>query len=327
MRGKTNTATVRTMALQRKTPAGLADPASPPSVKAIQRHVFAGICPFCGLGPYKLLASHTNRAHAVDRKELRERAGLTYRTSIISDEDRATKSANAKRAYEAGVTLTAEMRALAIGVPRKVSSAGKEINRQKLAAVRIADPESQARASAASHAKKAVEMRPIYELAAATYDAVLAERGMAYGSVIETARRLGWREGTTVRRIETAWRLGIGNPGRGEVAWRRGDEERRICRVCGTQYLVTRDKGGRNKTCSRVCGAKLAAEGSKKPPRVGTCKICQSEFTYTRPGTTERSICDDDECRRELSRRAGRRTPSEATRRKISASRRHARSQ
>jgi predicted nucleic acid-binding Zn ribbon protein len=50
--------------------------------------VEAGICPFCGRGPFTVLAGHTNKVHAVDRRELRELAGLTYSASIIPAEYR-----------------------------------------------------------------------------------------------------------------------------------------------------------------------------------------------------------------------------------------------
>jgi predicted nucleic acid-binding Zn ribbon protein len=79
---------LRTRVLRQRGPAGVFGRVVPPSAAATRRAVEAGICPFCGRGPFILLAGHTNRAHAVDRWELRELAGLAYSTSILAPEDR-----------------------------------------------------------------------------------------------------------------------------------------------------------------------------------------------------------------------------------------------
>ncbi len=84
MRGKTSVARQRQLGLDRRTPAGMAFPVSPPSEEAFRRHVLAGICPFCGLGPYQVIALHTNRAHSVTANELRELAGLYKGHSITA---------------------------------------------------------------------------------------------------------------------------------------------------------------------------------------------------------------------------------------------------
>jgi hypothetical protein len=66
---------------------------------------------------------------------------------------------------------------------------------------------------------------------------------------------------------------------------------------------VTRTAGWGNKTCSRDCGIVLSHEAAKKPASVGVCEVCEEEFTYHRPGTKPRKLCDADECRSEHSRR------------------------
>lgn len=57
-----------------------------PDVPArVRELVDAQICPVCGEGPYKLVASHTNRAHGIDRFELRAMCGVNRTASITTD--------------------------------------------------------------------------------------------------------------------------------------------------------------------------------------------------------------------------------------------------
>lgn len=75
------------------------------SVMRIEPHIVlraieAQMCPWCGAGPYKVLASHTSRAHEVSPAELRELAGLpAYGVSICSPE-RSTKARNSLQGRE-----------------------------------------------------------------------------------------------------------------------------------------------------------------------------------------------------------------------------------
>jgi transposase len=48
----------------------------------VKRAIEAQMCPWCGAGPYRALACHTNRAHGVDKVELRTLAGLPWNASI-----------------------------------------------------------------------------------------------------------------------------------------------------------------------------------------------------------------------------------------------------
>lgn len=57
-----------------------------PSETAILAAIESQTCPWCGAGPYKMLAGHTNKAHGVDRQELRRLAGLDSRSSICAPE-------------------------------------------------------------------------------------------------------------------------------------------------------------------------------------------------------------------------------------------------
>lgn len=75
-----------------RAPNGQANPVVAPSQDAIRESIESGICPWCGRGPYKMLAGHVNGQHGIDRFELRELAGLTRHVSICdpaySDERR-----------------------------------------------------------------------------------------------------------------------------------------------------------------------------------------------------------------------------------------------
>lgn len=57
-----------------------------PSKDALRAAIEAQTCPWCGAGPYKVLAGHTNTAHGVSGRELRELAGVGPRGSICSPE-------------------------------------------------------------------------------------------------------------------------------------------------------------------------------------------------------------------------------------------------
>lgn len=53
-----------------------------PDPSAVREAIEAGKCPWCGRGPYKVLATHTGRSHGIGASELRELAGLKKRASI-----------------------------------------------------------------------------------------------------------------------------------------------------------------------------------------------------------------------------------------------------
>jgi ribosomal protein S27AE len=89
----------------------------------------AGICPFCGRGPFQVLAGHTQKVHGVDRFELRELADLTYSTSILDERTREAFSARAKARLAAGIPLPTNDGARK---KRRLSPAGKRIAAEKL---------------------------------------------------------------------------------------------------------------------------------------------------------------------------------------------------
>lgn len=62
------------------------DPQGLLTESVMRRHIEVCSCPYCGAGPFKSLASHTNRAHGIDRFELRRLAGMSTHDSIASPE-------------------------------------------------------------------------------------------------------------------------------------------------------------------------------------------------------------------------------------------------
>jgi hypothetical protein len=121
--------TLRSERLLRRAPAGVAGRVLPPSVEATRRAVLAGICPFCGRGPYQVLAGHTQEVHGVDRFELRELADLTYSTSILDERTREAFQARAKARLAAGIPLPTNQ---GTRKKRRLSPAGKRIAAEKL---------------------------------------------------------------------------------------------------------------------------------------------------------------------------------------------------
>lgn len=67
---------------RRSSRAGQYEQVVAPNQQAIREAIEAGRCPWCGRGPFALLASHTNRQHGIDRWELRELAGLPYNAPV-----------------------------------------------------------------------------------------------------------------------------------------------------------------------------------------------------------------------------------------------------
>lgn len=75
----------------KKSPAGQADRVVSYEPNAVRVAIEAQLCPFCGGGPYHMVALHTNKIHGIDQFELRRMAGLHRKASICSPE-RAQKS-------------------------------------------------------------------------------------------------------------------------------------------------------------------------------------------------------------------------------------------
>ena len=53
-------------------------------VAEIREAIVTQICPWCGKGPFAMLAVHTNKAHDIDKWQLRELAGYTTRQALCA---------------------------------------------------------------------------------------------------------------------------------------------------------------------------------------------------------------------------------------------------
>lgn len=78
--------------LERARQAGQHEQVVFPSKEAAREAVLAGVCPCCGKGPFALLARHTHAAHGIDKRELRDLAGLAYIDSITPPELRERRA-------------------------------------------------------------------------------------------------------------------------------------------------------------------------------------------------------------------------------------------
>ncbi len=116
-----------------------------PSPEAVRKFIEAQTCPWCGAGPWQMLAGHTSKQHGVSAAELRELAGLIKAAAICSDTHHAsTQERNRKRGVP--TAAIAALRDNRPGrTPRTFSSAGRAAQRAKLekarTAVRQADDE------------------------------------------------------------------------------------------------------------------------------------------------------------------------------------------
>jgi len=87
-RGTTSEA-LRAKRLNEKKPAGQQDDNRLVSYDqhSVRAALDAQLCPFCGAGPYKVVATHASMSHGVSARELRKYAGLPQRSSICSPEN------------------------------------------------------------------------------------------------------------------------------------------------------------------------------------------------------------------------------------------------
>lgn len=101
------------------TSAGVHGAVVAPSKEALRAAIESQTCPWCGRGPFKMLASHTNREHGIDRVELRDLAGLPRRSSICSPE---TSEISRRALVERPDYAEMRMRGAAIGQKRGVDA-------------------------------------------------------------------------------------------------------------------------------------------------------------------------------------------------------------
>lgn len=74
----------------------------------VRGFIDASMCPYCPAGPFVALAGHTNRAHGIDRHELRAAAHLSGRQPISSPEYRRACQERGRRiGFGVGVDASA----------------------------------------------------------------------------------------------------------------------------------------------------------------------------------------------------------------------------
>lgn len=114
-----------------KRDAGLTINSVPPSVEAVRAAIAEGKCPFCGAGPWKMLPVHTNKAHGIDKWELRDLANLSSTDPLCSDETLAKLREAALRNPDQVARATEAARRPRPN--RRTTSAGRERNTETLA--------------------------------------------------------------------------------------------------------------------------------------------------------------------------------------------------
>ena len=79
-------ATRRAEARKDSTSAGTDDPLAILTPERVREFLSAYLCPWCGAGPFKVVALHTNKFHGVGRIELRDAAGIPRSSKITPRE-------------------------------------------------------------------------------------------------------------------------------------------------------------------------------------------------------------------------------------------------
>lgn len=97
--------------------------------EAVQR----GLCPFCGEGPFAVVAMHVNRRHGLNRREFREVLGVPVSASVCHPEHHARLASEARQ--RGVVDHIGDSRP----DPEAVRLAGKRAAERRLAAVRDRD--------------------------------------------------------------------------------------------------------------------------------------------------------------------------------------------
>lgn len=109
-------------------------PSSPVSVLALQDAISVQACPFCGGGPFKVLAAHTNKQHGVSASDLRKMAGLGSDASICDpDASRGARDRLVARPDFEELAKRGGMAALAAGAHHVAREASMAKTRDALA--------------------------------------------------------------------------------------------------------------------------------------------------------------------------------------------------
>ena len=98
----------------------------------IREKLFDGVCPFCGAGPFSVVAGHVVRKHEINSRELHNMAGLFYRTSITSPEYHEATVERSRRTYREN---HAERYLVYEGGEKELSDAGVKSQKERAAKI------------------------------------------------------------------------------------------------------------------------------------------------------------------------------------------------
>jgi hypothetical protein len=146
------------------------DPQISPTQQAFRRAIESQMCPFCPKGPFAMLPVHTNKAHGVDKWELRDLAGLTGNDPLCSEDTRRKMAEKAPRAgSERLERATAAARGKGKRKPQRWTKAGLKVQVDTVLEVnaRMTDEErrelmrkrTELAHTDAAHAKRAATIR------------------------------------------------------------------------------------------------------------------------------------------------------------------------
>jgi len=259
---------LRALALLAKTPAGQANATSPPSRKAMRRCIDAQICPWCGAGPFLVIALHVNAAHGIDRVELRELLGVT-KTAHIADPAHSEE----RRARLKGIPVP---HLKPKGGPRRYSAAGLAVQRAKLDAAR--SPE-QARAAGRAAGDRILQANVTKHQEAQRLfrdtDMTLAQIGGKVSLHPRTVREVLRRAGIEIpdARAERSKRAARMNPdqlARANAAWRAQASTARMALLAeyiaaGSTYGAASALAERHGVSAKSMRARLRAAGAVVP--------------------------------------------------------------
>lgn len=94
--------------------------------EVVRRFIDANLCPYCSRGPFKNLAGHTIRTHGIDRRELREAAGVPLSYPVASPDLRALKAEQGKASGFGAAHDPSEMGKRGGAAPHRLSSASRD---------------------------------------------------------------------------------------------------------------------------------------------------------------------------------------------------------
>lgn len=310
---------LRAKRLAEKTPSGQQDENrlvsyDPAHVRAA---IEAQMCPFCGAGPFGVLAGHTVRAHGIDRTQLRSLGGYTAKESICSPDAHARFGAHTQRLQGGGKLW----RGNSLHGGHQLTEEGKrrqaEKNRKRGARIREmyeADPDICVSCGAAiSYDKHRVANGPLLTCSDECNRARAAKKTLEQWAsdraaiarakcptpperVIRFCAACGKQLGLhAARRAKTCGKECA------DVLRRKPDG---ACAVCGgpVKRVLSRMPA---KTCSRDCLMKLFAErDAKRRHARGECMVCGGRIPDSAAPTAK--TCSDQCLRRGRSEWASR---------------------